>query len=67
MMEKISVRGKDIHPLYEWLTSKEKRCNGFTGERNFQKYLIDEEGNLVDVFIQRKARFGKGHFLAEIR
>ena len=23
MMEKISVKGKDIHPLYQWLTSKD--------------------------------------------
>lgn len=50
MMEKISVKGKDIHPLYEWLTSKEK--NGVMDSEvkwNFQKYLIDETGKLFDV------------------
>ena len=50
MMEKISVKGKDMHPLYQWLTSKEK--NGVRNSSvkwNFQKYLIDEKGNLVDV------------------
>jgi glutathione peroxidase len=50
MMEKISVKGKDMHPLYQWLTSKEK--NGVKDSsvtRNFQKYLIDENGNLVEV------------------
>ncbi len=50
MMEKISVKGKDIHPLYKWLTSKEK--NGVMDSEvkwNFQKYLIDETGKLVDV------------------
>jgi len=48
MMEKISVKGDDIHPLYQWLTSKSK--NGVLDSEvtwNFQKYLIDEKGNLV--------------------
>ena len=50
MMAKISVKGEDIHPLYVWLTSKDK--NGImdtTIKWNFQKYLIDENGKLVDV------------------
>jgi glutathione peroxidase len=50
MMEKISVKGSDIHPLYKWLTTKEK--NGVMDSEvkwNFQKYLIDENGKLVDV------------------
>jgi glutathione peroxidase len=55
MMEKISVKGKDIHPLYQWLTSKEK--NGIMDSDvrwNFQKYLIDEEGKLVDVLFPKE-------------
>jgi glutathione peroxidase len=54
MMEKISVKGKDMHPLYKWLTSKEK--NGVMDSEvkwNFQKYLIDEKGNLVDVLYSK--------------
>jgi glutathione peroxidase len=50
MMEKISVKGKDIAPLYKWLTSKE--LNGVRDTEvkwNFQKYLIDENGKLADV------------------
>lgn len=50
MMSKISVKDDDIHPLYEWLTSEEK--NGVMDSKvkwNFQKYLIDENGKLVDV------------------
>jgi len=50
MMEKISVKGDDIHPLYKWLTSKKE--NGIMDSNvtwNFQKYLIDENGKLVDV------------------
>lgn len=55
MMEKISVKGVDMHPLYKWLTSKEK--NGVLDSEvkwNFQKYLIDENGRLVDVIYTRE-------------
>ncbi len=48
MMSKLSVKGKDQHPLYAWLTSKEQ--NGVEDSKvtwNFQKYLIDEDGSLV--------------------
>ena len=54
MMSKISVKGDDMHPLYQWLTDKEK--NGFEDSSvswNFQKYLIDENGNLVKVLKPR--------------
>lgn len=49
MMAKISVKGQDIDPLYQWLTTKE--LNGKTDAEiawNFQKFLIDEDGQLVD-------------------
>lgn len=51
MMSKISVKGKDQHPLYRWLTSKSE--NGVESSDvswNFQKYMIDEEGQLVGHF-----------------
>lgn len=54
MMEKISVKGSDMHEIYQFLTQKAK--NGLedsTVEWNFQKYLIDENGNLVDVISPR--------------
>ncbi len=50
MMSKISVKGNDIDPLYKWLTSKSE--NGVLDSEvtwNFQKYLIDEKGNLVKI------------------
>lgn len=50
MMSKISVKGADMDPIYQWLTKKE--LNGKMDSEvkwNFQKYLIDEQGNLVDV------------------
>jgi len=54
MMSKISVKGDDIHPLYQWLTSKEE--NGVMDSKvkwNFQKYMIDENGKLIDVAYSR--------------
>lgn len=49
MMEKVSVKGDDMCELYKWLTQKEK--NGVMNSSvkwNFQKYMIDEEGHLID-------------------
>jgi glutathione peroxidase len=51
MMAKISVKGNDMHPLYQWLTSKKK--NGVMDSEvkwNFQKYLIDKNGKLIAKF-----------------
>ncbi len=50
MMDKISVKGDDIAPLYRWLTQKAE--NGVMDNEvtwNFQKFMIDEQGQLVDV------------------
>jgi len=50
MMSKISVKGDDMHPIYQFLTQKAK--NGLEDSEvawNFQKYLIDENGKLVKV------------------
>nr|WP_088390411.1 glutathione peroxidase [Flavobacterium davisii] len=50
MMEKVSVKGNDMHPLYQFLTQKKQ--NGVSDSEvkwNFQKYLIDEKGKLVQV------------------
>lgn len=54
MMGKISVKGKDKHPLYKFLTTKSD--NGLSDEGvswNFQKFLIDENGILVKVISPR--------------
>lgn len=52
MAAKISVKGTDIHPLYKWLLeeSKAKHFEPAEVTWNFQKYLLDEKGNLVAVF-----------------
>ena len=50
MMSKISVKGKKMHSIYKFLTQKSK--NGFEDSKvswNFQKYLLDEKGELVRV------------------
>jgi glutathione peroxidase len=49
VMAKISVKGEDMAPVYQWLTSKEE--NGVMDapiKWNFQKFMIDENGKLVD-------------------
>ena len=50
MMSKISVKGDDMHEVYQFLTQKVK--NGLEDSEvawNFQKYLLDENGYLVKV------------------
>lgn len=51
LFSKISVKGSDKHPLYEYLTEQ----SPFPGEVewNFQKYLIDRSGNVVGRFHHR--------------
>lgn len=51
MMEKISVKGSDMNPLYKWLSSADQNgtCSDAPGW-NFCKYLIDEKGNVVKFF-----------------
>ncbi len=49
--EKLEVKGDQQHPLYQWLTKKDK--NGAKSSNvkwNFQKYLLDENGRLLEVF-----------------
>lgn len=51
MTEKIDVKGKNQHPLFEWLT--EEALNGVSSSKvkwNFQKYLIDDQGKLIDYY-----------------
>ena len=51
MFEKVSVKGDDQHPLYQWLSKKQ--LNGWNDEApswNFCKYLVNEKGELVKFF-----------------
>ena len=51
MFSKISVKGKDIHPLYDFLTDEEQ--NGVHDGKikwNFQKFLVGKDGKVVKSF-----------------
>ncbi len=52
MAAKVSVKGEDTAPLFKYLTEKE--LNGVKNTTilwNFTKFLLDENGKLVDTFI----------------
>lgn len=51
MFAKISVKGADIHPLYQFLTSKETNPE-FGGDItwNFNKFLVDRNGKIIARF-----------------
>jgi len=54
MMDKIDVKGDNQHPVYAWLTDKE--MNGVDDASvswNFNKFLIDENGNWVAYYGSR--------------
>jgi glutathione peroxidase len=51
LFQKISVKGEDMHPLYQFLSKKE--LNGKVEQEpgwNFSKYLINEKGEVVMFF-----------------
>ena len=51
LFSKISVNGKDMHPLYQYLTSRQ--ANGEFGGPitwNFNKFLIDKDGTTIARF-----------------
>jgi len=51
LFEKISVKGGDQHPLYSYIT----KDSPFTGDVkwNFQKYLVDQSGNVVARYLSK--------------
>jgi len=60
MMSKIDVVGKNKAPIYQWLT--EKARNGKKNVRvqwNFQKFMVDENGNWVDFVAPRGDPFSE--------
>ena len=50
MSNKVSVKGKNIDPMFNWLNQQENES--FRGDImwNFEKYLIDEDGVLIKRF-----------------
>ncbi len=58
--EKIDVKGANQHPLYAWLT--QKKLNGVEDSEvqwNFQKYLVNENGELLEVYSSSVKPMGK--------
>lgn len=54
MMQKISVKGKDMHTIYKFLTQKaENGKENSEVEWNFQKYLLNKNGELEHVISPR--------------
>ena len=53
MMSKISVKGDDIDPLYQWLTTKMNTDVKW----NFQKFMINEKGEVVDYALSKVKPF----------
>ena len=51
MAEKVSVKGRDIHPLFKYLTEEAGKMGVKEPIKwNFTKFLIDENGKLLEVF-----------------
>lgn len=51
MTEKIEVKGENQHPLYQWLTNKNKNGKMSSSVKwNFQKYLVGPEGILISMY-----------------
>lgn len=53
MFAKISVRGKEIHPLYAYLTDKKSHSFGGAIKWNFTKFLISKDGEIINRFAPR--------------
>lgn len=54
MFSKVEVNGEDATPLYKYLTSKDVKPAGKGSVKwNFEKFLVDREGNLVNRFEPR--------------
>jgi glutathione peroxidase len=54
MFSKISVKGSDCHPLYRYLTDKQTNPRFEGGiSWNFNKFLIDRQGNIIGRFGSR--------------
>ncbi|GGG06806.1 glutathione peroxidase [Pontibacter amylolyticus] len=57
MMEKVSVKGDDQHPLYQWLAKNSP--NHEEPGWNFSKYLIDENGKVVAFYPSKVKPMGE--------
>jgi glutathione peroxidase len=47
LFEKISVKGDDIHPIYQWLINQKKGFITKGIKFNYTKFLVDREGHVI--------------------
>ncbi len=47
---KVSVKGEDIHPIFKWLIAQKNPSFDGDIKWNFEKFLLDEKGTLIDRF-----------------
>lgn len=58
MTTKVHIKGPDVHPIYQWLTRESE--NGVMDSEvtwNFQKYLLDENGQLIGTYAPSSSPF----------
>ena len=51
MFSKIHVKGRKQHPIYDWLS--DSKLNGWNDDSpswNFNKYLLDENGAIIELY-----------------
>ena len=51
MFSKIHVKGRKQHPIYDWLS--DSKLNGWNDDSpswNFNKYLLDEKGAIIELY-----------------
>ena len=52
IFDKIHVKGKNADPLYSFLSNKSQNGNvNIAPKWNFQKYLIDKNGHVIDYYL----------------
>ena len=60
LTEKIEVKGDNQHYLYKWLTDKNlNEVKNSTVRWNFQKYLLDPSGNLINYWYSTTSPLSK--------
>ena len=47
MFAKVSVNGRDTHPVYQWLRSQKRGLFGGRISWNFTKFLLDRDGRVI--------------------
>ena len=58
--QKTTVKGKEKHPLYKWLTNS--KLNGWNNSKpkwNFYKYLVNKKGQLVNSYSSKTKPYSK--------